>query len=243
MMEYSLLDLVGGASAIIAISGAIVTAWRFLGIKSRYEKMAAVREGFRSVIDSLASGNEIMMLSGAVLLRRFLQPHTELGLDKTPYAHECVLVITAILRDERQLPEAIQKILADSLAYAPNLRAADFQRTNLRNAYLGDRIRKGIDVSDADFYRANLTKASLKGITAKKTVFYKSVLKQSVLRGADLTGADFRQANLEGADFDQAELLDAQFDDAVLAGARFKNARNLPTGITDKLDRDGVYTR
>jgi hypothetical protein len=58
-----------------------------------------------------------------------------------------------MLRDEQQLPEVVQKILADSLAYAPDLRAADLQRTKLQDAYLGDRVRKGIGVSDADFFR------------------------------------------------------------------------------------------
>jgi hypothetical protein len=241
MMQYSPLELISGASAVIVVIGGIATAYRFLGIKSRNERMAAVREGFRAVIDYLASDNEVMMFSGAILLRRFFNPITELGIAGTPYAPECVLVIAAMLNNERQLPEGVQKVLADGLAYAPNLRGADFQKTNLQGAYLGDRIRKGIDVSDADFYKANLTRASLAGITAHQTVFYKAVLKETKLQRADLTGADFRQANLEGAKLDDTELLDARFDGAVLGGASFKNARNVPSDITDKLDKDSVY--
>jgi uncharacterized protein YjbI with pentapeptide repeats len=73
-----------------------------------------------------------------------------------------VRVIAALLRD-RNTDEELQKLLADGLAYAPDLRGADLQRCNLNRAYLGERDGRTVDLSKADLYRADLTRASLRG--------------------------------------------------------------------------------
>jgi uncharacterized protein YjbI with pentapeptide repeats len=148
-------------------------------------------------------------------------------------------VIAAMLRDPN-LPGNVQKILADSLSSAPTLRNADLQMTDLHDAYLGDRIRK-VDVSGADFFGANLSKASLAGATARQTVFYRADLRKAKLPRADLRAADFREATLEQTDFSGADLLDARFDDAKLEGAVFRGAKNVPSTILEKLDANGVY--
>jgi uncharacterized protein YjbI with pentapeptide repeats len=75
-----------------------------------------------------------------------------------------------------------------------------------------------VDLSYADFYRADLSGASLKGAVCRATVFYQSRLNGTVLRGADLRGANFFEADLHGA----------LFDDAVLGEANFSQARHTP---------------
>jgi uncharacterized protein YjbI with pentapeptide repeats len=230
--QSEVFELIQVLSASVGIVGGLIVAFRFLRIKSRREQMEAVGQAFRTVVEALASENEIKRLSGAILMRRFFDPISELGVAGTPYANECVNVIAAMLRDPG-LPESLQKILADSLGFAPKLKAADLQRANLADAYLGDRIRKGIDVSDTDFFEANLTKASLTGATACRAVFYRANLAKAKLANADLRGADFRCANLERAVFDGANLAGARFDDAILTGASFVGATNIPETVAD----------
>ena len=62
---------------------------------------------------------------------------TEQGGKGTPYAGEALNVITATLRNVET--GSFQKLLADGLAYAPTLKGADLQKTNLQGAYLGAR--------------------------------------------------------------------------------------------------------
>lgn len=100
----------------------------------------------------------------------------------------------------------LQKLLADSLKYAPNLIKADFQETNLSKAVLG---KKGLDITGADFYRANLTGASFKdnesekdGVILKDAVFRGAILHNTNFSGADLTDANFTGANFKNTNFD-----------------------------------------
>jgi len=124
----------------------------------------------------------------------------------------------------------LQKLLADSPAYAPDLKRVDLQKTNLQNSYLCPR-QEGITLKRADFYRADLSGVSLKGAPAPDGVFYQSRLCHTVFSGADLQGANFFQADLTGA----------QFDGSTLSGASFKDARNVPQELLPFLDEKSTY--
>jgi hypothetical protein len=164
------------------------------------------------------------------MLRRFFDEKTEQGGRGTPYAAEALNVIAATLRNIET--GSFQKLLADGLAYAPDLRGADLQKTNLQGARLGgERGVLNVDISHADFYKADLTLASLRNATARNAVFYQARLANTVLRGADLRGANFYEADLLGA----------RFDGAQLGGANFANARNMPADIRSMLDKQGKY--
>jgi hypothetical protein len=90
-----------------------------------------------------------------------------------------------------------------------------------------------VDLSKADFFRADLTRASLRGAIAKGAEFYQARLVNTVLKDADLTGANFYQADLSGAEFSGSELR--------LVGANFAHARNVPSDIAKRLNESGVY--
>ncbi len=244
-----IVEILKVLTPMVAIVGGIIGVLKFLGVRTRNEKMREVGEDFRTVVDSLSSDNEVQRLAAAILLRRFFDPLTESGIAQTPYAKEAVSVIAALLRD---MPEGkLQKLLSDGLAYAPDLRNADLQHTNLSQAYLGDRVRHGIDISGADFFEADLSGASLNGITAKKTVFYLAACRKTRFAGACLCGTDFRDADLQGARFDGADLTgarfdgadltSAQFDKSDLEGARFSNVTGLAPDIASRLDTRNVY--
>ena len=269
-----LTSLVGVISAVI---GGVLGIFKYFQYRTRRDKLISVRQSFEAVAKSLASNDEVERLAGAILLRRFFDPKTEVGIDgplqsallrrflhgkpkEPPYSKEAVYVTAAILRS--QTTGNFQKLLADGLAFAPNLIGADLQRTNLQFAYLGRRLMpiKGktdhlsdeqkiglsstdkektdpsfkevkTDLRRADFYRADLSNASLKGARAQKAVFYQARMLNTVLTDADLSGANFFEADLNGA----------QFKGALLNGASFEGARNIPPIIASKLDERDRY--
>jgi hypothetical protein len=221
-----LKNLAAFATGLAAVIGAIIAALQYLNatLTKRREKAAAVRRSFEGVLTSLASENEVDRLAGAILLRKFFDPTAEVNTKDMPYAAEAINVIAAILRG--QPSGNFQKLLADGLAFAPSLHGADLQRTNLHNAYLGSRGNKLVDLSDADFYRADLSGASLKGAKACHAVFYQARMTNAFFRGADLRGANFFEADLWGVNFDGARL----------ANATFERTRNIPPELKPHID-------
>jgi uncharacterized protein YjbI with pentapeptide repeats len=127
--------------------------------------------------------------------------------------------------------ERLQKVLADGLRYAKNLKGADLQNCDLHKAFLGKRHiddRLQLDLSDADLYRATCDGASLRGVIAKGAVFRKATLRGTVFEWADLRNANFELANLDGAKFAGAQI----------GGARFEGAANIPLEVNALLDKD-----
>jgi hypothetical protein len=250
--------VVGGAvSTASLVVGALVGLLGVVGYQNRRAKLSAIRSAFNDVIGLLAAKDANRRLAGAILLRRFLDPSSELGIRdglfrrRAPYAKEAQGVMAAVLRG---VPRGdLQKLLADGLVHAKTLKfkEADLQRTNLQDAYLAP--RKGWDglLEEADFYRADLSEASLRGVKAQHAVFYQARLQGTVLEGADLRDAIFFQADLSGANFKSADLRDAIFSEADLSGANFKSAdllgasfagaRNIPIELMPHLDEANRY--
>lgn len=221
-------DIAATLTAITAVIAGILGILKYFQYRTRRDKIMLVRQAFDTVVQSLASNVDVERMAGAILLRRFFDRETEVGIAGTPYWKEAVDVTAAILRG--QVSGNFQKLLADGLAFAPTLERADLQRTNLQFAYLGAR-KLPTNLSHADFYRADLSRASLKKAKANGAIFYQARLHNTVLSGAELSNANFFEADLKGA----------KFDGARLHGAVFKCARNLPAGLADKLDEKGVY--
>jgi hypothetical protein len=285
--DSGLLSGLGGlATGVGAVATAAFGIFQYFRSQTYRDKVAASRKAFDDVVEALGSTNEIDRLAGAILLRRFFDPNSEVNppfrkplkaklalvlgwtsasrpslatdsprrdatgpavpapqaaasgtetaaatkspkweasdeipkdepIDddtkkRTPYRRDAVDVIAAILKV--QPSGNFQKLLADGLGYAPNLWRADLQRTNLRNVYLGSRGEKRIlNMCGADFYRADLAGASLKGAIARGAVFYQARLADAVLKNADLRGANFLEADLLGANFAGANLKRATF--------------------------------
>jgi hypothetical protein len=214
-------DIGTSAAAFAAVAGAVIALLQYFSFKftTYRDKAAATRKSLETVVASLASTNEVDRLAGAILLRKFFDPTSEVSTKGTPYATDAVTVIAAILRG--QPTGHFQKLLADGLAFAPSLQRADLQRTNLQNAYLGSRGERQLDLRQADFFRADLAGASLKGADASGAVFYQARMTDAVLRKTDLSSANFFEADLFGASFDGAKL----------TGASFERARNVPAAL------------
>ena len=225
-------SVVSIASAVVA---ALVAILGVVGYQSRRARLSAIRTAFNDVVAALAAEDSRQQLAGAVLLRRFFDPTSELGVrdlrgrHRAPYAAEALSVIAAVLRG---LPSGnLQKLLADGLPYAPTLARADLQHTNLQSAYLSSRHAGGT-LEGADFYGADLSGGSLKGARARGAVFYQARLRDTILREADLRDANFFEADLTGANFAGARL----------DGASFADARGVPPELERYLDAERRYT-
>lgn len=211
-------------TAVVALLGAVLGVLRYFNYRTKRDRIAAVGLVFETVVEALASKSETKRLASAIRLRRFFDPHSEVGKGGAPYSSDALGVIVGILRE--QPTGNLQKLLADGLGHASTLVGADLQRTNLQGAYLG-----GKDVSEADFYRADLSGASLKDATARKAQFYQAKLVDTV----------FTRADLRGANFYQADLTRVKFGDAKLTGATFAGSRPIPAGVEAHLDENGKF--
>jgi len=218
------------AQAWVAVLGALITAavaiLGFFNYRTKRDYFATVGQAFSSAVDGLSDVSPTKQIAAAILLRRFFDPHTELGRKGRPYQPEAVNVIAGTLREEQS--SRLQKTLADGLRYARKLPGADLQHCNLANAYLGKKTGDDwvLDLSHADMFGANLDGASLKKVRATGAVFYDASLQGTVFEGAELQGADFRGSNLSGA----------KFPGAVIEGAKFQGAENVPVEVTALLD-------
>jgi hypothetical protein len=233
-----MLSAVNASSAISvgsALIAALVAILGVVGFQNRRTKLSAIRTAFNDVVGSLASDEPRRQLAAAILLRRFFDPTSELGVRdyigrrRAPYSGEALSVMAAVLRG---LPSGdLQKVLADGLAYAPTLENADLQRTNLYGSYLPLRRPDG-NLERADFYRADLSGSSLKNARADGAFFYQARLRGTVLQKAELRNADFFEADVTGANFAGAHL----------KGAKFRGTRGFPDELKQYLDDDHVYT-
>ncbi len=215
---------IGGVTALVGLLAALLGVLRYFNYRTRRDRIKEVGTAFESVVDSLASENDVKRLAAAIRLRRFYDPHSEVGAAGAAYAVDALTVSAGILRE--QPTGNFQKLLADGLGHARSLIGADLQRTNLQSAYLG-----GVDVSGADFYRADLSHASLKRAVARGTVFYESRLVHTVFGLADLRDANFYRADLSHATFVGSRL----------TGANFGAALGVPEEIAAHLDPDGRF--
>jgi hypothetical protein len=208
-----------GIQSWVGVVGALLTAivglTKYFSYRSRRDRQTDVGKAFANTVEALASENETKRMAAAVLMRRFFDSDAEQGGKSRPYAKEAVAVIAALLREE-QHPK-FQKILADGLRYAGDLRGADLQGCDLQNSFLGDKKgdRITLDLSGADLFEAQCAHASFRGTRAVNTVFYGADLKEAVFIEADLREADFRAATLTGAKFHLAKIGNADFSNAI----------------------------
>jgi hypothetical protein len=213
---------------LITIVGMILVVYR------RYvtrQNLKDIGVAFKDTVAGLSSPSNEVRMSSAILLRRFLDPKSEVGVGGTPFATATVSVIAGVLKTLQT--SELQKVLSDSLRFAPSgfLKGGDFQRANLSKAFLGG---NNVDMQGADFFQANLSGALLKEAVLNNAEFYEATLDntrfpKAQLRGARFTAAvlqevDFRGADLRGASFDKARLRDVDFTGAKLEGVSGVNA-------------------
>src|SRR5262245_14460089 len=142
MTATALQAWIGVAGALLA---GVLGIFKYFSYRTRRDRITLVGQAFNTTVEGLSSDAEAKKLAAAILLRRFFDAETEQGASGTPYEREAVAVIAALLRNTED--GELQKLLADGLAYASNLRGADLQECNLSRAYLGQRQRAVVEHS------------------------------------------------------------------------------------------------
>jgi len=245
-LQPTAVQITGVLTALLtAIAGVAAV---YLTYKTTRDRIAMVGTAFATTVEALSADNEVKQMAAAVLLRRFFDRDSEQAIRglgtlfkvRTPYKKEAVGVIAGMLRKAE--PSNFQKVLADGLWYARDLRHADLQRCELSEAYLGQKEgdTAKVDLSYADLFEAICVETSFKCATAFKTVFFNATLKGAVLSEADCTEANFQKATLSDAKFVNTELRDADFAGAKIAGANFAGAKNIPAEVSQFLDANGI---
>lgn len=102
---------------------------------------------------------------------------------------------------------------------AINLSNANFFEADLRSANL-----KGSNLSEANFLRADLRQANFSGSDLSGAHFHEAILSDANLSGAILSGADLRDANLNYADLRKADLKEAYLFGAKLIETDLRGA-------------------
>lgn len=246
-------------AGITALATAALGILKYFNYRSRRDQISLVGEAFAQTVEGLSADAQAKQLAAAVLLRRFFDRETEQGAAGTPYEREAIAVIAALLRNTET--GELQKLLADGLAYATSLHAADLQRCNLSRAYLGKRPRATVTHGSARSLRPNkrglgrrdgapkkaeegdeeeepvdLTKADLFQATLVEASLRGANAKDAVFFEADARKAVFAEAHLECANFRQAKLEGARFTGAYLCGAYFQGATGVPANVEQLLD-------
>ena len=119
------------------------------------------------------------------------------------------------------------------------------QRSSLESRYLRGVHFEDVDLAYADFYKADLASANLKGTNLMRARLGKADLSDAMLQGANLVramlnGAALEDANLERAELTRANLFGADLRDAHLEGANLTRARLRKANLRDATLRHAV---
>lgn len=264
MAELSnLVQMADGTLSIIGVLLAlVVTLWRYVSANSKQAKLSSVKASFISIVEQLSASSETEKISAAILLRRFFDAKTEMGLKGRPFKKEAVNLISGMLKVEPV--GRLQKTLAEGLIYAVSVTNQDLQKVNLHDVHLGKSLgskfwtfrwnfkfwkyprlkvfmQRFPDFTGSDFYQSDLSKASFSYCDLVGCVFYQADCRQTVFKYAKVMEANFDEADLEGAKFIGANLKGSTFKGAFLTGADFKKAINIPDSIKSCLNSESVY--
>lgn len=245
----------------VALSmGAAVAAYlgrEVLTNVNRAQRLRVIGQSFESLSGQLTDfgpeNGPHRRLIAAVRLRRFFDIDGEYALQtlwrrSCPYEKDALSVISALLKsDIGNEDHALQKALADGLAYASSLVGVDLQCADLTKAFLGSKAdpqgssqvkrrsflsflarrsqtATAIDLRKLDLYGAKLDGASFKGAICAGALFVDCQARNAMFDSADLTGANFKRSQLDGAHFSQAKLSKCIFQSAIASNSKFVEA-------------------
>ena len=214
---------------IAALATFVVTIVKLVDYvaKDRHSKADNMHANFNSTLNGLKSDSETERITSAILLRRYIN---DIGFFKraTPYKKDALNVISSLLRISPC--GEFQKTLSDSLSFTKSVCSQDFQNAIIKLVNNGR-----IDMSCADFYKADLSYASINNAKCINTVFCGCNMRETKFRNCDLRKSDFRYTNLEGTEFFK------KGEESKLEGAKFEGATNIPESILKCLDNNGIY--
>lgn len=223
------VSVVGVISGTVAIlSAAIPFSWRFIQSQRLHQEELIHRESHNlKLFEALSSDNHQLQLAAAAVLAERL---TSNSLKNAEAEHRIIIrALLAVTKNmgsssnEPVVPIEISKFVADSIVKNREipLKQFDWQNTRLTGAWW-----EGVNASEIDFWRADLSQAGFRKVIFRKSVLVEAKLDRSVLVGADLTDARLERASLLGTDLRETKLEGANF-----AGAIYNDRTRFPDGF------------
>jgi uncharacterized protein YjbI with pentapeptide repeats len=193
-----------------------------------FEHRQNIDASYHALVEQLTVESPLLRAASAMRLGKLLEAtpvewrvsperQRELG-DLT----EQVLAAALAIETEPKVLKALTMALA---LHPADTEAGDLRELDLSGAKAVDAYWARIDFRYADFYRADLTHASLRKAKLQGAQFRETILRHAVLAEAKCEGANFKLADLRGADFTRADLQSANFEDVKVFGARLDGAR------------------
>ncbi|MFM0126084.1 pentapeptide repeat-containing protein [Paraburkholderia sp. RL18-101-BIB-B] len=231
----ALFVTVGGA-----VGGYLIGQSRTTQARISFEDRKSVDEVYQSIIQELADESPILRAAAAVklgsILRSFPAEWSVSDARREQLMQLTKQVLAAALSIETD--KKVLKTLTINLVLfkaKPDDVLANVQGIDLSGAKGYDAYWARCDFSFADFYAANLERASFRRSKLTGAQFREATANNVIFNEADCTDANFKMADLRGASFSNATLHATNFEGArvhsvSLAGAKLND---LPICVVD----------
>lgn len=231
----ALFVTVGGA-----VGGYLIGQSRTTVAKLNFENRKNVDEVYQSIVQELSDDSPVLRAAAAVKLGAILKSFpSEWTVSETRMIQIRQLtkqVLAAALSIETD-PKVL-KTLTISIVLDPGMSSdelADVKGLDLSGAKASDAYWARCNFEYADFYAADLSRASLRKSNLSGAQFRESDLKAVVFDESICRNTNFKMADLRGASFAKAQLDSTSFEHAKVKGVSLRDVeiRNIPNCSVD----------
>jgi Pentapeptide repeats (9 copies) len=192
-----------------------------------FEHRQNVDATYHAIVQELSLESPLLRVASAMKLGKLLQaPPVEWHVTDERERELSDLtkqVLAASLAIEKE-PKVLKALTIAIAMHGTETEGGNLQSLDLSGARAADAYWARIDFRYADFYRANLTAASLRKANLDGAQFRETVLTSAVLVEASCKGTNFKLADLRNSDLAGADLTSASFENAKVFGANLNQA-------------------
>ena len=204
-----------------------------------FEHRLNVDATYKAIVQELCvEAAPLLRVASAMKLGKLLQaPPVEwhLSADRRQELSELTKQLLAASLAIEKEPKVLKALTIALALHAEGSEQADLRGLDLSGAKARDAYWARIDFGYSDFYKADLTDASLRKAILEGAQFRETTLANAVLTEARCEGATFKLADLRGANLDGAKLKRTTFENVRVFGASLAGAEigDNPEGEVD----------
>jgi hypothetical protein len=203
-----------------------------------FEHRLNVDATYQALVQELSVDAPLMRVASAMKLGKLLQaPPVEwhVSSDRRQELSQLTKQLLAASLAIEKEPKVLKALTIALALHTEGSECADLRELDLSGANARDAYWARIDFRYSDFYRADLTDASLRKAILDGAQFRETTLANAVLTDVQCEGASFKLADLRGANFDGAKLRGTTFENVRVFGATLVGAEvgDNPQGQVD----------